>query len=79
MIESRESAALLYLSSAKSDVKMAASYLAGNGETDEAAMKTLAVIDAIDCAKQEIELRLSASSCERGQALKAKDDERRAR
>jgi len=59
-----EDFALSLLDSAKRDVATAAKCLTRAGETDEAAMSTLAVLDKIDAARQQIELRAKASEGE---------------
>lgn len=53
--------ALSLLEAAKRHVSTAAKILTMHGETDEASMKTIAVLDAIDRARSEIELRNRAS------------------
>jgi hypothetical protein len=52
--------ALANLATAKRLVADAAKILTAQGETDEASMKTIAVIDAIDRARREVELRQRA-------------------
>ncbi len=52
--------ALSLLGRAKADVTTAAKILTMHGETDEASMRTMAVLDALDSARREIELREQA-------------------
>lgn len=59
-----EQRALSYLDSAKYHATAAAKILTARGETDEAAMKTVAVLDAIDAARTEIEVRAKANGAQ---------------
>lgn len=54
-------AALRLLGRAKENVSTAAKILTMHGESDEASMRTIAVLDAIDTARREIELRERAT------------------